>query len=127
MISLEAGGSFVLTPGSYVLAPASYVLVSGPVSSSTPVPSTTVPPASTLPQGAGSVITIVGGPNVTVALPGPQDDAADLFGIIPVMLGIGAAIAGARWLFGRSGGKPAAPESLPSASDPTPTGREAPR
>lgn len=108
------------------------LLAQGQFTSSTPAPSTSAPstsaiPASTLPQGSGSVITIVGGPSVTVSIPGPQNDAADLFGIVPVILGIGAAIAGARWLFGRSGGKPTGPEDLPSESDPTPTGREAPR
>ncbi len=104
-----------------------FVVAFAQASSSTSPPSSSVAPASTLPRGAGSVITIVGGPNVTVAVPGPQNDAADLFGIVPVLLGIGAAIAGARWLFGRSGGKPTDPGSLPSESDPTPTGREAPR
>jgi len=116
--SFDAGGPVLLALGQSA---------SSPSASSPSVPSTPQAPVSTLPQGAGSVITIVGGPNVAVSVPGPQNDAADLFGIVPVLLGIGAAIAGARWLFGRSGGKPTDPGNPPSGSDPTPTGREAPR
>ena len=85
-----------------------------------------VPQTSTA-QGPGAEVTIVGGPNVTVAIPGPQSDAIDLFGIIPVLLAIGAAIAGARWLFGRSKGMPVAPPARASGSDPTPTQPGEPR
>ena len=81
---------------------------------------------STLPQGPGSEITVVGGPNVTVGLPGPQSDAVDLFGIVPVFIAIGAAIVGARWLFGRTGGRPPDGASRVAESGPKPTEREGP-
>jgi hypothetical protein len=81
---------------------------------------------SNLPSGPGAVVTVVGGPNVTAAIPGPQSDAIDLFGIIPVFLAIGAAIVGARWLFGRTGGRPLDAESREAASGPRSTEREEP-
>lgn len=88
-------------------------------------------PQTSVSQNPGAEVTIVGGPNVTVAIPGPQSDAIDLFGIIPVFLAIGAAIAGARWLFGRSkgthAGTPGGPPARASGSDPTPTQPGEPR
>jgi len=79
---------------------------------------------SNLPSGPGAVVTVVGGPNVTLAVPGPQSDSIDLFGIIPVFLAIAAAIVGARWLFGRSGGRPVEVQSRVSENGPRSTEQE---
>lgn len=53
--------------------------------------------------GPGQVITIYGGPNATANIPGPQQDPADLYGIVLVILAIAIALFATRWLFGRTG------------------------
>ena len=64
-------------------------------------PTTTVTAA-----GPGQVITIQGGPNATAPIPGAHQDPADLYGIVIVLIAIAVAIVAARWLFGRTGGRP---------------------
>lgn len=56
--------------------------------------------------GPGQVITIVGGPNATANIPGPQQDPADFYGIILVAAAILFAVFATRFLFGRRGPKP---------------------
>lgn len=59
----------------------------------------------TNPSGPGAVITIVGGPNATANIPGSQQDPADLYGIVLVLIGIALAILVVRWVFGRGSQK----------------------
>jgi hypothetical protein len=63
--------------------------------------SPTSPPTT---SGAGSVITIDGGPNATVPIAGPHNDPADFYGIVLVFVAIAVAIVATRWIFGRRGG-----------------------
>jgi hypothetical protein len=69
-----------------------------------PTPPTTAP---------GSVITITGGPNATANIPGPQNDAADFYGILVALAIIVVAIAITRVAFGRRRGTTPASEPRP--------------
>ena len=56
---------------------------------------------ATTAVGPGQIITITGGPNATANIPGPQQDAADFYGIVLVILAIAVALFATRWIFGR--------------------------
>lgn len=55
--------------------------------------------------GPGQVIIITGGPNATPNIPGPQQDPADFYGIVLVIVAIAVALFATRWLFGRRPGR----------------------
>jgi hypothetical protein len=56
---------------------------------------------ATTAAGPGQVITITGSPNATASIPGPQQDSADFYGIVLVILAIAVALFATRWIFGR--------------------------
>lgn len=61
------------------------------------------PTTTATTAGPGQVITICCGANATANIPGPQQDPADLYGIVLVILAIAVALFATRWLFGRRG------------------------